>query len=80
MGHGSTPNFAANATYPRRAPIDPAELERLRGKATAAVARVLPTITGDGTELYTHEMIRALRAAWAQRSTDGDPEPDEEDR
>lgn len=56
--------------------IDPAQLERLRGATT----RVLPAITGDGTELYTKEMIRALRAAWANRSGDGEPEPGQEDR
>lgn len=75
--------------------LDPAQLERLRGKPAATVAlpspppqpvtpapvaRVLPPITSDGTALYTKEMIQALRAAWAKRSTDGEPEPGGEDR
>lgn len=45
----------------------------------AALARMLPTIPSDGTELYTKEMILALRAAWARRSA-ADPEPGGEER
>lgn len=45
----------------------------------AALGRVLPPIPGQGTELYTKEMIRALRTAWAKRTGD-DPKPGGEER
>jgi tetratricopeptide (TPR) repeat protein len=48
--------------------------------ASTAPAAVLPMITGEGTELYTHEMIRALRAAWTKRSADEGSEPGGEER
>lgn len=59
--------------------LDPEELQRLRRKAAAA-APVLPVVTGEGTELFTQDMIRALRAAWTERNAGDDSEPSGEER
>lgn len=55
--------------------LDPEQLQRLRGQPAAA-----PVVTGEGTELYTPDMIRALKAAWAEADASDDPEPGGEER
>lgn len=45
-----------------------------------AIARELSVPPGDGTELYTQDMIHALRAAWAERNAGDSSTPDGKER
>lgn len=90
------PAHVAAAAAERTERLDPAELRRLHRKpdasasaslpdspalVTSAVpAPVIPPVTSDGTELYTKDMIRALRAAWTKRNPGDDSTPGGEGR
>jgi tetratricopeptide (TPR) repeat protein len=84
------------AVVERTERIDPAEIRRFHGKpdmaaepssptppapvVPAAPSPGVPVVSGDGTELYTKDMIRALRAAWTKRNPGDDSTPGGEGR